>query len=357
MCKPDNPSVDCSEMTSSPPPSVQAYGSDGSESDEAARHDPKDSPANKSLFSAVGHGILHGVGWCLFALYFTLLISSQEVREQIYPKAHYVYDPALSHFDHTIWTYGTDYALATITGAFAVWILHTSHRSNRDVHKRLARVSATMLVLYSISTLAGAIAHQNMHTIEWRNTWAFRLLWTTCVGTVFLAPAAMGMIGNECLRIFQPRKNCPAMLQSMPCLSDAFWMAYAAVGTIGCALGVMSFQRPACDIFIAGGTQTPCTFYCMGFIYLVEHPGLSKAMRWGGLIGFIMNAAMLPAYPYLILDLGWSLPATNTLMHTNLCVAWSLQGLVLQRIVKSVVEEDPAAVNPQQQQLRTKKVQ
>ena len=97
----------------------------------------------------------------------------------------------------------------------------------------------------------------------------------------------------------------------------------------------------------------------MAFLYLVEHPAFSNRMRIWGLIGFIMNAFMLPLYPYLLLDLGWSLPATNTLMHTNLCVAWSLQGLVLQRVVKGVVEEDPMVDMPQQpaEELRTKKVQ
>ena len=312
----------------------------------------KQPPAKTAVVSSVMSGILHGIVWCIISLNLPLMLLGKEVEEKIYPKANYKYDPAKHAFDNTIWTYGTDYGLACITGAFALWILQTSNRSTRDDHKPLARASAAMLVLYSMSTGAGAIAHQFFLTIESHNTMTFRLLWTVCVGTVFLAPCAMGVIGSECLRIFQPRTNCSPLLKSMPCLANTHWIIYGLVGAIVCALGYSSFQRPACDIFIGGSTQTPCTFYCMAFLYLLEHPGFSTKMRVWGLIGFIMNAFMLPLYPFLILNLGWSLPATNTLLHTNLCVAWSLQGLVLQRIVKAVVEE-----STEDQQVRTKKVQ
>ncbi len=335
-----------SKRPSSPPPAVQAasdlYASDASDSDEVnteINNKMKNSTKTVSRLSSVGHGILHGILWCIFALNFPTILSGQEVGEKIYPKANYVYEPSKHHFDNTIWTYGTDYGLACVTGFFALWILQTSSRSAREDHKPLARISATMMVLYSMSTLAGAIGHQFFLTIESHNTLVFRLLWTTCVGTVFLAPCAMGIIGNECLRIFQPRQGCPPILKTMPRLTDTYWIVYGLVGLIVCALGLASFQRPACDIFIAGTTQTPCTFYCMAFLYLVEHPKFTKTMRIYGLVGFIMNAFMLPLYPFLILNLEWSLPATNTLLHTNLCVAWSLQGLVLQRIVKVVVEE------------------
>jgi len=359
MCNPNKKSDVCSERSTSPPPAVQAasdlYASDASDSDEVNGQidgiNKCGMMASKkpSLASSVFNGILHGIIWCIFGLNFPLIISTQQVKDVIYAKANYVYDPSQHAFDNTIWTYGTDYALASITGAFALWILHTSNRSSRDDHKPLARISATMMILYSMSTLAGAIGHQFFLTIESRNTLVFRLLWTTCVGTVFLAPCAMGIIGNECLRIFQPRPSCSPLLKSMPRLTDTYWTIYGLVGTICCAIGIMSFQRPAVDIFIAGTTQTPCTFYCMGFLYLVEHPGFSKPMRIGGLVGFIMNAAMLPLYPFLIVNLGWSLAVTNTLLHTNLCVAWSLQGLVLQRVVKAVVEES--------EETRTKKIQ
>lgn len=293
-----------------------------------------------SVSSSVLSGLLHGVLWVVVSLNLPFILSGQDVANKLYQKASFEYDPKISLFDNTIWTYGTDYALATITAGFASWILHTSNRSaSPPMAKRLARVSASMLFLYAISTGAGGVAHHTFLTIESRNTLVFRVLWTICVGTVCLAPTAMGMIGNECLRIFQLRKDCPPLLKTMPRISDAFWLVYGAVITISCLMGGMSFQRPACDIFIGGITQTPCTFYCMAFIYLVEHPKITTGIKIRGLVGFIMNAFMLPLYPMLILKLGWSLAATNTLLHSNLCVAWSLQGLTLQRIVKALVEE------------------
>jgi hypothetical protein len=335
-------------------------GSDGSDSEdvnETAPSKTRQSPEASApgLLSSTMWGVLHGALWNLFALNIGKLLCGSNRYSKVYQIAYYEYDPLRSPFDNTIWTYGTDYALATITAGFAIWIILTSNRSSRDEHKRLARISALMLILYSISTGAGAIAHQNFLTVESRNSTNFRLLWTVCVGTVYIAPAAMGVIANECVRIFQPRSNCPPLLQSMPSLTDLYWVVYGAIGTIACALGYMSFQRPACDIFIAGGTQTPCTFYLMGFLYLVEHPGISKAMRIGGLTGFIMNANLMPLYPFLVLECGWSLASANTLLHAHLCVAWSLQGLTLQRIVKSLVEE---SVDAQPQgRLQTKKVQ
>jgi len=353
MCKIDQPQEALQA-------SSDLCGSEGSESWTLERRKMRTSLSDSAkmtatnISSSILSGVLHGVVWSVFALNFPIILSGREVGDKIYPKASYEYDPSVSLFDNTIWTYGTDYGLATIMMSFAFWILRTSNDSERNEHKRLARVSASMLILYAISTGAGAIAHHNYLTVESRNSLTFRLLWTICVGTVYLAPISMGMIGNECLRIFQPRANCPPLLRSMPRLTDIYWILYGTVGTVACALGYMSHQRPACDIFIAGITQTPCTFYCMGFLYLVEHPGITKTMKIYGNVGFIMNAFLLPLYPILVLNLGWSLAATNTLLHANLCVAWSLQGLVLQRVVKSLVEEPR---NESQQKPLKKKVQ
>jgi len=392
MCKQDQSSNDFSEAPSSPPPAMRAgselYGSDGSESDEIKKAKTSDSSNNNnnserrverkmrqlpgkkmnndsvnddttSTLSSVLSGVLVGVLFLVFALNFPFMLSGQDVGDKIYQKASFEYDPAISLFDNTIWTYGTDYALATITGGIAFWILNASNQSSSDDHKPLARASATMLFLYAISTGAGAIAHHNFLTVESRNSMTFRLLWTICVGTVFLAPTAMGIIGNECLHIFQARLDCPPLLKSMPRVTDIFWVIYGAVGTIACALGFMSFQRPACDIFIAGITQIPCTFYCMAFIFLVEHPSITKGIKIGGLLGFIMNAILLPLYPILVVNLGWSLAATNTLLHSNLCVAWSLQGLTLLKVVKILVEEtkDEQHQEPSIEAQASKKVQ
>ena len=351
------------------------YGSDGSESDDINEVEPsqrhprkmRQSPSNQmndsnadfnadaasSLSSSVMSGVLHGVVWVVLALNLPYIASHPDVARRTYQKALYKYDPAISLFDNTVWTYGTDYALAIITAGFAVWILHTSNRSSRDDHKPLARASAWMLVLYAISVGVAGLLHQFYLTVESRNSLAFRLLWTIVPSSVYGAVIPMGIIGNECLRIFQSRPSCSPLLKSMPCLTNTYWTFYGAIGMIACALGYMSFQRPACDIFAAGCTQTPPTFYCMAFLYLVEHPGISKSMRILGLFGFISNAVLLPLYPFLVDTLGWSLGVTNFAMHSNLCVAWSLQGLILQRIVRALVEE----TRGEPEQLQTKKVQ
>lgn len=343
------------------------YSSGESESNEATKKKSLEKEMNKkyddvmtieesSLSWSVLSGVFHGMVWCVLALYLPFFVWSLETARKFYSMASFNYDPKISLFDNTIWTYGTDYALATITGVFAVWILRTSSRSSRQEVKRLARISATMLILYSMSTGAGAIAHHFFLTVESRNSVTFRILWTICVGTVYLAAAPMGMIGSECLRIFKPRPNSSPLLKTMPYLRKSYWLMYGVTGTVGFAMGFMSFQRPACDIFIAGCTQTPCTFYFMGFLYLVEQPGITKFMKFYGLVGFILNAYLFFIYPFLVDNLGWSLAATNTYLHANLCTSWSLQGLILQRVVKSLVAEEFEG-GKSQEQLRQKKVQ
>lgn len=98
-----------------------------------------------------------------------------------------------------------------------------------------------------------------------------------------------------------------------------------------CALGYISFKRPACDIFIAGITQAPSTFYCLGALGLRkwgeeidskkkrdESPiGLVRLpYRLMFYIGFIGNAPLLPMYPLLVQYSGMSLAGINTLLHT-----------------------------------------
>lgn len=303
-----------------------------------------------SLSSAVLHGVLHGVAWVIFALYCPLVLMGRDVVNKIFQHASFRYDPTISVFDNTIWTYGTDYALAVITAGFAIWIIMTSDRSDNKTAHRLSRISASLLILYSISFALAGPCHHFLYSVESRNTTLFRTIWTVCVGTVYFAPAVMGMIANECLRIFRGRNGCPPLLKNMPRTTDIFWLAYASVGTVAYALGRISYQRPAADIFVAGGTQVPCTFYFMAFLYLVDHSKITNGMKFRGLFGFIMNAFLLPLYPILVLHYGWSLPAVNTFMHTGLCINWSLQGLTLQRMVKVLAEEETQESQKHRQQ-------
>lgn len=340
MCKPEALSKEKDAMQAE---KSKQQRNDGGENDQFT-------VTTASVSSSVLSGVLHGVVWTVFSLNFPILLSGKEVYSKIYQSASFEYDPRVSVFDNTVWTYGTDYALATMTAFMACWILRTSNRAKNSIAKRLSRISAAMLVLYSIQTACGGLAHHNFLTVESRNSLAFRVLWTICVGAVFVAAAAMGMIGTECLELFQLRSNCPPLLKTLPRPSHTYWVFYGAIGTIACICGASSFQRPACDIFIAGTTQTPSTFYCMLFLYLVEHPKITNTIKILGLFGFIQNAFLLPLYPILVLNFGWSLPATNTLLHTNLFCAWFLQALALQRIVKALVEETGTEAGLQKQQ-------
>jgi len=110
-----------------------------------------------------------------------------------------------------------------------------------------------------------------------------------------------------------------------------------------CALGYISFKRPACDIFIAGITQFPSTFYCLGALWLrkwaksaedkkndespIDLVRLPYRMMY--YIGFIGNAPLLPMYPVLVQYSGMSLAGVNTLLHTWLMVMWGMQGISL----------------------------
>mmetsp|Transcript_23677 Transcript_23677/g.48520 ORF Transcript_23677/g.48520 Transcript_23677/m.48520 type:complete len:376 (+) Transcript_23677:722-1849(+) len=373
MCKPETllKEKDDRPMKSSPslPPVMQVPGESdlsGSDSDDANDSNSNDrrrqrkmrqlssqqstTANNESFSSSALTGILHGVVWIAIAENLPVILSGREVYDKIYRKAFFDYDAEISVFDNTIWTYGTDYAIFAMAVSVAYWILRTSNPAT----SKLSRMSALMLVLYSISTGAGAIAHHFFLTVESRRTLEFRVLWTICVGSVFLAPIAMGIIGSECVAIFQRRSDCPAAFKRLPYLTDVYWIFYGAVGTIVCICGGMSFQRPACDIFIAGITQSPCTAYCMAILYLVKHPGITNGDKGWGLLGFIMNAFLLPLYPILVETFGWSLAGANTLMHTNLFVAWFLQGRTMQRIVKSLVEEEEGLYEHQENNNKTK---
>ena len=112
-----------------------------------------------------------------------------------------------------------------------------------------------------------------------------------------------------------------------------FWPIYGTYMAATCALGYISFKRPACDIFIAGITQAPSTFYCLGALGLRKWGEEKKKKRDEspiGLVrlpyrlmfyvGFIGNAPLLPMYPLLVQYSGMSLAGINTLLHTCKCV-------------------------------------
>ncbi|KAL3897249.1 MAG: hypothetical protein SGARI_006962, partial [Bacillariaceae sp.] len=206
-----------------------------------------------SLFStatSIVSGVANAAFWSIFALYFPFMLAPHAATET-YHTAYYEYNHEKSHFDNTAWTYGTDYALAVIMAVLVASILRYSRPGTTD---KLAQRSASLLGLYGISVTAGAISHHFFTTLESRNTPAFRMLWTICVGTVCLASWSMGMIGTEAIRKFQQHdtqqqratgNSTPSLLMKVPLVSDAFWMSFGLTVAAVCAVGGLSFQRPA----------------------------------------------------------------------------------------------------------------
>jgi len=301
----------------------------------------------------VTSGSIASAAVTVFSVYFPFLLAPWAASET-YHFASYDYDPDFSHFDNTPWTYGTDYLLAACLVALAVSV-PVGDQPEKDGHDSGAAAlsvhgwrSRGLLACYALSVTAGGLAHQFYTSLDSRNTWHFRLLWTVCVGTVTFASAYMGSIGAELVRLDREKLGGVLASPMLPIVPEWFWAAFGTFTTAVCACGGLSFQRPACDIFIAGITQFPSTFYMMAVLALgLPTRPLSMSTRALGVLGFILNAPLLPMYPLLVQYTDWSLATVNTLLHTWLLVAWGLQGLVLRRIGICLVDDatpPPSAV-------------
>lgn len=314
------------------------------------RNQNQTSSPSLSLLAHIGWmatGVLAAAAKIGFSLWFPFALAPKAANAT-YHWAFYNYDPAISHFDNTIWTYGTDYGLAVITAILAVILLKRGHGST-SAHSLVYRM-ATLLLLYCASVTAGGYAHQFFLTLKDRNTSAFRLTWTICVGTVCAASTAMGMSGSNMLRQFQHqvKTSAPnhqnfgsnALLHRIPVLPDTFWIAFGIAVTVFCAWGGLSFQRPACDIFVAGITQTPSTFYIMMVFGLVQHKHVSNRAKILGLMGFIGNAPLLPAYPLFVQYSNLSLGTVNALLHSCLCTSWTMQGISVLQMTRALIRHE-----------------
>lgn len=260
-------------------------------------------------------GILTGCLCILFALRFPFWLAPS-AAERTYQAAFYQYNAELSLFDNTVWTYGTDYALAVVM----------TYIAQRRVTQ--SNIGRGLFYMYALSVTCGGLAHQFYTELEQRNTWTFRLLWTICVGSVTAASGFMGSLATELLdreKEIHKEQHC----HILPRVPHSFWIAYGTTTTLVCLVGGISFQRPACDIFIAGITQSPTTFYMMALLYF-NFPALSNLSRWMGIVGFILNAPLLPMYPLLVQYTTLSLGAVNALLHSWLLMGWGSQGFSVQ---------------------------
>jgi hypothetical protein len=316
----------------------------------------EDSVQQMPTLVVLGGAMLTSASVTLFSLYFPFWLAPQAAAKT-YHLAFYEYrHPELHHFDTTAWTYGTDYGLAAVM----IYLCGTLYRQKQ---KQKQHVSCTgtcntstlcqhiwgLLLGYAASTIAGALAHQHYLFREQRNSWHFRLLWTVCVGTVTFASTPMGSIATEIAQQFQPHT---AMVR-LPQIPQLFWKVHGIVTTIVCAFGWFSYQRPACDIFIAGITQFPSSFYIMLILFQISRdPVIAAFIRpttlWMGILAFIANAPLLPIYPLLVQYTNWSLAQVNTFLHAWLLLTWSLQAISLFRVQKAIAawNQKPAKAIP-----------
>ena len=285
-----------------------------------------ETPKEKILYWFAG--LLVGVAVCAFAVTFPLYLFPT-AAVPTYQAAGYVYEAAKeSHFDNTAWTYSTDYLIAI---AMVYQMLRFPRvTSNNAV---LTWRSKALLASYAASVVCGGVCHQYYTALEQRNTWHFRVLWTCCVGSVTAGVAMLGAIATELVR-----QDEILGLAFVPALPGWFWCGVGTTTTAACAAGYFSYQRPACDIFVAGVAQSIPTFYLMATLWrgLPTFASIDRWTRVAGLIAFIMMSATLPSYPLAVQYSGWSLGTVNALLHVWLCAAWSAQGVTLRRIATAL---------------------
>lgn len=249
-------------------------------------------------------------------------VVTPAAAKAVYVPAFWEYDPLSSHFDNSAWTYVTDYVLLAVMSVLA-WSIARSGNKGDGLKKR----AAGLIMLYGVSVAAGGVAHQTFLTLESRNSTVFRILWTLCVGTVTAAGGFMGASASQF-----------AKANSAYYIPEWFWVGFGVCTTLACAWGFMSFQRPACDIFIAGITQFPPTMYICMLALTVDN--IARKWRVLCVFGFMLNAPLLPMYALILHHSNWSLAQVNTLLHCWLCVAWTLQGLSLRYFSNAMAKKN-----------------
>jgi hypothetical protein len=239
--------------------------------------------------------------------------------------------------------------------------------------------------MYSASTCLGGLAHQ-LHdgTPDGLNTGAFRLVWTLVVGLTAAVGGVLGLIGTELLRLGREQPSAPGLAcrasveallwpprlwtRRSACprrranvittvaapstdrcvprrpvtdvVPDTTWICWMVALAAVVAVGAFSCARPACDVFIAGCSQTLPTFYLQLVLLSRRRDLLSAGLpstTWVLLqVGLIGNAPLIFAYPSLVQRSGLDLGAINALLHTVLGFSWGLQGFGLERVCKLV---------------------
>jgi hypothetical protein len=280
------------------------------------------------------------------------LIANLFNLDDVYIPANWEYDKAETKFDHSAYTYITDYFLSLLTGGISICALRSCGASPLR-----SRVVGLMLC-YCLSTLMGGLCHQ--FSSPYNSD--FPVLWTIVVGTVTTGGGIIGSIGSALNEIAKSQPSFASRFKFVT-VPEWVWILHAIGLTVFVATGGISFKRPAADIFIAGITQVPSSAYVVivllsnkwqaGVDSVVPEEStessaterntqstLEKRQRKiikGQLmvtVGFVFNAPLLPLYPILVTN-GLTLGHTNTILHSFLAVAWGLQGFGLRHFAEA----------------------
>lgn len=165
--------------------------------------------------------------------------------------------------------------------------------------------------------------HRHNLSHEFLNSFVFRASWSLVVGCTTAAGGMLGLIANSIWR-----QNAPDCVHILP---DSFWLSWSLVlGTLVIA-GDFSCMRPACDLFIAGATQTFPTFYLQLVLCFCRKEVASLSVRLLQL-GLFGNAPLIFVYPWMVQHSGLSLGSINAMLHTVLGLSWSAQALGLTHV-------------------------
>ncbi len=328
-------------------------------------------PTNMETTGALNQGAMtSAVKLLLWALFtyaskefsiFLPVFQSKAGADTFIP-ASYQYDEDNTKFDNTILTYGTDYALCAIM-LYAVYKCLTATTYNPTdtsmarkisqtpddpyMSKSLRIKSACLFFIYAVSVFAGGYAHQTFTGgVDELNTLRFRIWWTVCVGTVSAAGGFMGACGGEMYKRLNLNGDPERVRFRFFYVNDLMWLVYGGYMTWICIQGNISYKRPACDIFVAGTTQFIPTVYMVLTALSIKWKRNDADPRLEGqdssdgavdrvhqntifvlVVGFLLNAPLLPTYPMYVQLTSLSLGVVNAIMHMNLAIAWSMQAI------------------------------
>mmetsp|Transcript_36694 Transcript_36694/g.84427 ORF Transcript_36694/g.84427 Transcript_36694/m.84427 type:complete len:394 (+) Transcript_36694:122-1303(+) len=128
-------------------------------------------------------------------------------------------------------------------------------------------------------------------------------------------------------RPLRPNRSLPQRML-LAAAQEGAWLAYGCVLSVLAVAGVFSCQRPACDVFIAGSTQSPASLFLQ--LALLIAAGAGGGWREAVVcVSLVASAPLAYAYPWLVLHSGLSLGAVNSVLHVVIGLSWGLQGALL----------------------------